>query len=647
MVKRLLLAALLSAPVVGPAPARAENDADQVFKFFAEESNAVTALRRPAATDRSPLAVDVITADEIRASGALDVWDLLRFRVGLDVITARSQAGYDRAVVSVRGIPRDSVTELRVMLDGRPVNSALDQGVIWNHIPVQIQDVDRVEIVRGPNAALYGSGAGSGVINIITRRPSKSFEASATALGGTLATRQGEASVEAARDDWGVRVSASDRFQGGFPKADGSGTADDWLHKQGANARTWYKPAPDTDLEFLVGAVREGHGLNATNDPQVYGWDHYQTVKLTQGFDGGSSLEARVSRTDDQLVGSPNSNGNVSQTRWWRYESEAFHSVPWWDDRMHTSYGIDWKYEAATADELFGPDAGVKTNRTVRGFLHQEVRLLDSLSVLGGFSNETANAGGWHKDFQVAALWSPLEDQSFRASYSRANMKPGLQHRHAATAFSLGSPGVNGILLGNPDLKPSPLTDYEAGWMGRFLDRKLETELTGYYMYIQDHFNLDVTAIPPGYFFAENYDNTNTLQLRGLEASVKWKFGAGRSLYANFSRETVTDQDHHTLYIATTPKHKANLGFDASLPRGFRLSANAGWKDAALADSNTGTTQDPIRPFWRFDARAAWSPCADFELFVSGMNLFAKSRREYIDGLVVPRTVFTGATVRY
>jgi len=642
------LAAVLLLLAAAPARARTSDASDAVFKFFQEESNAVTALRHPAPTDRSPLAVDVITAEEIKASGAIDVWDLLRFRVGVDVITGRSDAGYDRAVVSVRGIPRDAVTELRVLVDGRPVNSPLDSGVIWNHIPVQIQDIERIEIVRGPNAALYGSGAGLGVINIITRTPSKPFEASATAFGGGIATRQGEAAVEAARETWGARLSASDRSQGGFPKADGSGVANDWIHKQNANARTWFAPWSDATVELLAGVVREGHGMNMPNDPQAYGIDHFQTVRLAQGFDGGSSLEARVSRTDGQIVGSPGSNGSVAQTRWWKYDSEAFHSIPWGGGRLRTAYGVGWRYEAATADELFGPNAGPVTNRTVRGFFHQEIQVSDSLSVLGGFSNETANVGGWHKDFQVATLWSPFDDQSLRASYSRANTKPGLQNRFANQTFPLGfGPGINGILLGGTNLKPSPLTDYEAGWMGRFLDRRLCAEITGYYMYIQDHINLDVTTIPPGYFYAVSYDNTNTIQLRGLEASLKWRFASGSSLYANFARETVTDQDHHSLYINTTPKHKVNFGADAALPAGLRASFNAGWKDAYLADSNTGTAQDVIPAYWRFDARLGWTPRPEVELFVSGQNLFARSRREYIDGLVVPRTIFGGVTVRY
>ncbi len=647
--RRLAVCAFVTASLAFPSAVRADDaSSDTVFRFFQEESHAVTALRHPAPTDRSPLAVDVITAEEIKASGALDVWDLLRFRVGLDVVTGRSDAGYDRAVVSVRGIPRDSVTELRVMVDGRPINSPLDAGVLWAHVPVQMQDIARIEIVRGPNAALYGSGAGLGVINIITKTPTRPFEASATALGGDRGAREGDASVGAARGDWGGRLTLSDRSSGGFPRADGSGTPNDWLRVEKVNGRAWYKPAPDTTVEILAGGLQESHGAPLTNDPQVSGYDHFQTLHLAQTFDGGSSLEARVSRTDDQIRVNPDSLIQAGQTRYWKYDSEAFHSIPWWGGRLRTTYGAGWRYEAATADELFGPNAGVQTNRTVRGFLHQEIQLLDSVRVLGGVSNETANAGGWHKDFQVATLWSPRADQSVRFSYSRANTKPGLENRDARQPFSLGlGPGIDGVILGSRTLKASPLTDYEAGWTGRFLDRTVETDLTGYYMYIQDHLNLDATTVPAGYFDALAYDNTNTVQLRGLEASVKWHFAPGSSAYANLTRETVTDQDAHSLYIATTPKHKVNFGADALLGAGVRASFNAGWKDAYLADSNTGTAQDVIPAFWRFDARLGWSPRAGLELFVSGQNLFAPSRREYIDGLAVPRTVYGGATVRY
>jgi len=628
------------------APARADDAGDAVFRFFQEESNATTALRRPAATDRSPLAVDVITAADIKASGAVNLWDLLRFRVGMDVLEGRSSAGTDRAVVSVRGMPRDIVTELLVLVDGRSVYSPLTGGVLWEHLPVQIQDIERIEIVRGPNAALYGSNAGLGVVNIITRKPAKPFEASATALGGSLDTRQGTASVEAARDSWGARLSASDRAQDGFPKADGTGMGNDWLHEQKANVRAWRTAGPGTTLELLAGVAGEGHGKNLDADPQERGFNHFQTLHLTRDFDGGSRLEARASRTEDDTVDAPDVNGGVVDTHYWQYDSEVLHSVPWAGDRLRTTYGAAWRYAASRSNSIYGPAAGVATNRTVRGFLHQEIRVTDSISLLGGASNETANAGGDHTDWQIAALWSPVEDQSLRASAARANIKPGILNRYANLTFPIGG-GFNGALIGSQDLKPSPLTDYEAGWTGRFLDRALTLELTGFYMYVKDHINFDV--VPPfgPYPYVLQYDNTNLIQLRGLEASAKWRLAPGRSVYANFTRETVTDNDAHSLYINTTPKHKVNLGADAALPHGLRASFNAGWKDAYLADSNTGTAQDVIPAYWRLDARLGWTVGPRLELFVSGQNLLAPSRREYVDGLAAPRTIYGGATVRY
>jgi outer membrane receptor for ferric coprogen and ferric-rhodotorulic acid len=211
-----------------------------------------------------------------------------------------------------------------------------------------------------------------------------------------------------------------------------------------------------------------------------------------------------------------------------------------------------------------------------------------------------------------------------------------------------GAGVFTGQLLGGRNLNPSPLTDYEAGWMGRFFDRALTAELTGFYMYIQDHVNLDTANTTlPGAVTALAYDNTNTIQLRGLEASLKWRFAPGRSLYLNYTRETVTDQDHHSLYINTTPKNKFNAGFDAALPGRLRLSANAGYKDAYLADSNTGTAQDMIPAFWRLDARLGWQALPRLELFVAGQNLLAATRREYIDGLVVPRMIEGGMTLRF
>jgi outer membrane receptor protein involved in Fe transport len=277
----------------------------------------------------------------------------------------------------------------------------------------------------------------------------------------------------------------------------------------------------------------------------------------------------------------------------------------------------------------------------VRGFLHQSIRVLPTVSIMGGLNNETANAGGYHKDFQGAVLWSPTEEHSLRLSYSRANTKPQILNRYAD--FNANGGFVH--VAGNQQISPSPLTSYEAGWRGLFLDHALTLELTGFYTEIRDHLNLDQTSGPA--FINFTYDNTNTVILRGLEASLRWRAGPGRSFYTNYTEETVADQDAHAIYLNTTPRHKVNLGFDWALPLHLRASMNAGWKDAYMADSTAGAAQEAVPAFWRLDARVSWSPAAWLELFVAGQNLERPYRREFVDGLVVPRRIQGGMTVRF
>lgn len=625
--------------LVGPAAAATSEPAREAFRFFAEESRSSTALRRVSATQGSPVPVDVVTAEEIKASGAVNLWDLLRYRVGLDVIEGRSSAGANRAVVSVRGIPRDSTNELLVLLDGRSVYDPLGGATLWERIPVQLQDIERIEIVRGPNAALYGSNAGLGVINIITRRPVERAAGEASFRGGTRRLGELSAAGEATGASAGLRLSATSRTQGGAPLASNpSVEGHDFLRDHTGNLRGWTRFGENT-VELLAGLSRQEFGKSFGSKAQSRYDSNFQMARLERPTGEDSSMELRVSRDESVSYDFPDSNGRETGTRYWQYDLEGLQTVAWGEGRFQTTYGAAWRYAASASSYLYG-SSPLRTNRTVRGFLHQSVRVSPTVSVMGGLNHETANAGGYHKDYQVALLWAPLEDHAFRASYSRANIKPQIVHRYAD--FDANS-SVH--VSGNGSLYPSPLTSYETGWQGSFLDKALRLELTGFYTEIRDHLNLDQTSGPATVNLT--YDNTNTVILRGLEASASWRVSPGRSLFVNYTEETVADQDAHALYLNTTPRHKVNLGFDWVLPLNLRASMNAGWKDAYMADSVSGTAQEAVPAFWRLDARLSWTPSARLEFFVAAQNAEQPYRREYVDGLLVPRRIQAGTAVRF
>ncbi len=628
---------LLAAPVAAADPAES---AQEAFRFFAEEGRSSTPLRRVSSMQGSPVPVDVITAEDIAASGVVNLWDLLRFRVGLDVIEGRSSSGSNRAVVSVRGIPRDTNAELLVLLDGRSVYDPLSGVTLWEQVPVQLQDIERIEIVRGPNAALYGSNAGLGVINIITRRPSARLAGEATLRGGTGSLGELSAAGESAGARGGLRLSATSKTQGGAPSvANPSVEGHDFIHDHAGNFRGWTKLG-DSTVELMAGVDRQNFGKSFGVRSQGRMFTNFQMAHLERPTGPDSSLEINFSRNEFIASEFPNDSGLETNSRFWQYDTEALHTISWADGRLQTTYGAAWRYAASASSYLYG-STPLQTNRTVRGFLHQSIQVLPSVVLMGGMNHETANAGGYHKDFQTALLWSPTEAHSLRLSYSRANIKPQILHRYAD--FTTNSGAVH--IAGNPNLTPSPLTNYEAGWRGLFRDRTLTLELTGFYTEIRDHLNLDETSGPAAVNFT--YDNTNTVILRGLEASARWRVALGRSVYANYTQETVRDQDAHAIYLNTTPHHKVNLGFDWALPLHLRASMNAGWKDAYKADSTSGAAQEEVPAFWRLDARVSWSPASWIELFLAGQNLERPYRREFVDNLVVPRRIQGGTTVRF
>ncbi len=135
--------------------------------FFQPIETVITAGRTEQSIERAPATVTVISSEEIQASGALTIPELLRFVPGIDVMTITSS----HSELNARGLNQLLSNKLLVLVDGRSVYFDFFGGVIWQGLPFLLNQIDRIEIVRSPGSALYGANAFSGVINIITKTP--------------------------------------------------------------------------------------------------------------------------------------------------------------------------------------------------------------------------------------------------------------------------------------------------------------------------------------------------------------------------------------------------------------------------------------------------------------------------------------------
>jgi iron complex outermembrane receptor protein len=626
---------LICAALLAAVSARAADDA---FEFFREEARVYTASRRSEPSLSAPVAVEVITAEEIRAYGYTEIWDALRFVAGMDVVDGRSADG-NRALVSARGFTQEFVAEMQVLIDGRSVYSPFLGGIYWASLPVQLQDIERIEIVRGPNAALYGSNAGLGVINIITKAPGPKPAGSVSARAGSMGDRSAATAFESGGTRGGLRVSHEVRNLDGRPNASGTGEADDFLQSNRLNVRGEWRPSDALKLELLGGGVWMNAGVPASGrDPRARHTQSFEMARLTRSLDERGEIEATLSHDDSVIDVDPLFVGDV-RIRQYQYAAEALHRFSWLDEKAKTTWGGSLRLSGVQSDQVF-TGASRQHDQFARGYVHQSVRVAEPLTLVGGVSLEHED-GGTEPAYQAAVLYEPVPDQVLRASYSRAPVIAPLFSEHGDYRFSAGQ-----RFIGNPDLIAQTLTSWETGWSGRLLGGALRPGAAFYYLRVADRSSSVLLRTDPGPVAVVSTDNGNDAIARGAELSLEYAFGAGRTAFANYTYERVTDSKGAGL-AHETPASKANVGARAALGRGFSAAVVAGYKDAyTLSSGSRGTTASAPRSF-RLDARVAWSPRPDWELFVAGQDLLQPYRLEYADGTASPRRFEAGVTKRF
>lgn len=173
-----------------------------------------SATGKPQKVSEVPANMEIVTQDDIRRSGADNIPDVLQYLTGINF----RRSSFNDGEVSIRGYDQPWNPRLLVLINGQPVYEDFFGDVVWPSIPVQLEEIRQIEVVKGPNAALFGFNAASGVINIVTYDPLFDSVNAATARTGTQALRQGSAVATAAvPDQYGLRVSAGGLEAHEFP----------------------------------------------------------------------------------------------------------------------------------------------------------------------------------------------------------------------------------------------------------------------------------------------------------------------------------------------------------------------------------------------------------------------------------------------
>lgn len=605
----------------------------------------VTAAKREQKTTEAPAQATVVSADDVRAYGYRTLADILRSVPGFYVTNDRSY-GY----VGVRGFsrPGDFGGRVLLLLDGHRMNDSIyDTAAVLNDFIVDVDLIERVEVIRGPGSALYGNNAFFAVVNVFTKPAYRFQNGEVSAEAGTHDTYKGRLTF-AARSSTGTEavVSASALRSDGLPSTylpehDTPEEGDGVVHGQDEEeAESFFASLRRGGLALQAAAVgRDKNNPTGTYDT-VFG-EHVHT------FDGRSFLEGRYeSRLRENLqvlarlyydryeyLGEyPYGADDGSQQIVINRDESLSESVggeaqfTWaMSPRQNLVFGAEYRFD--NRQELRNYDADPRTDyldfaREIHSYglyLQDEYRPLQNLSVTAGVRYDHFDTFGGTLNPRLALVYSPVPPTVVKLLYGTAFRAPNgnelyYQDNGLSTKLSAG-------------LEPEKISTYEIVWEQRLAPRWRGT-VSGYWSSVSDLINLAEDPAD-GLLF---YDNIDQVETRGLEVQIEGQLTLGLRGRASYTWSKTEDQATGKP-LSNSPEHRAKLNLTAPIIRG-RLLAGAEVQYLSERATVGGRTLDAI---WLVNAtlfttrlKGAW----DISLSVS--NLLDTS---YSDPALTPDTV--------
>jgi iron complex outermembrane receptor protein len=599
---------------------------------------------------KTPAAVFVITQEDIRRSGATTIPEVLRLAPGVEV--ARIDA--DHWSIAIRGLAGQFSKDLLVLIDGRSLYTPLFAGVYWDVQSVMLEDVERIEVVRGPGGTIWGANAVNGVINILTKSAESTHGALVSLGGGNV--DQGTASIRyggTVRKDFNYRVYATGSIRGPEFHSDGNefdrfrmgqaGFRTDWkssekdtftvqgdIYSAGSGETSFLPTFPTPSA--LASEIQQNAIASASGGNLLARWQH------TNGEGSDIQIQAYFDRTNRVDI----EGGETRDTFDLDYVQHA---------RIFDDHNLTWGLGArvspsnfiqTTPGISFLPNA--QTDSVYSGFLQYELPIVrDKLTLTAGTKVEHNNFSGWEFEPSVRLLWSPTEHQSFWAAVTRAVRTPSRQDQDVAFDIFAGYLGVGTPpvptpvyfeVLGNPKANAERLIGYEAGYRTQ-VDSHIYLDFTLFYNRytgLQGYGPPFLTQASPTapVFFVLPYANIIQGPTVGAEVAPEWKITRWWQVRGSYSYLDMELKDKTgftdvgnllSSYQGSSPRHVVSFQSFFNLPKHFELDTTYRYSSRLPAYS--------VEAYSTADVRLGWHVGESTEFSVVGQNLLSPSHPEF------------------
>jgi iron complex outermembrane receptor protein len=625
-----------------------ETGLDEMFAIFSEEEIVVSALKRPRTVSKSPAIMSVVTARQIRQIGARTLSDILEIVPGFDV---QMDVNGEKEFI-VRGVFDAESSKVKVLIDGHSVNEPGTGGASFNFSDLVVDNIRRVEIVRGPGSALYGQNAFLAVVNVITMDTEEIDGFQVTTSGGSFDTRNfnllfgkeyGDLKISGFLDyldtEGFSKKIEQDIIQ---PPDSGSmapGRSQNEKEKTDLNLKLSYK-----NLEFMgkymkkrrEGYIGFGSALNNDtewNDTYIFGelryklhlmeklnmvtkayYDQYNSDALgelrPEGYFDVSTFGGllypdgikALSRIKYRTVGFEsqfNYNMFKGNELTFGFQYEYVHQGD-----IH--YGTNFNPLTLLPLTLFQsfsstlPFSRRATRHIYALYLQDEWSITEDIDLTVGVRHDRFTRFEGTTNPRFGLIWRFMEDAHLKLLLATAFRAPNFNE-----LFFINNP----ILIGNSSLDPEKINTFEVA-LGYNFTEHIRGNINYFYNRIRDRIQLDSQS-------PAQYQNMGGARIKGIEAELKADWGKHNYAYANYTFQDAEETKTRNR-LAFVPVHKANFGFNVGL-----------WK---YANANVNTFISGPRPREDSDTRRDMPSYTLTNLTLIGKN--------FIDNFEIRGSVF-------
>ena len=603
----------------------------------------VSASKSPIKLKRVPMAMFVITNDDIRRSGATTIPEVLRLAPGVEV--ARIEGS--KWSVGIRGFGSRLSRSVLVLIDGRTVYTTFFAGTYWEVQDTLLDDIDRIEVIRGPGGTIWGPNAVNGVINIITKS-AKETQGTLVSVGGGN-EEQGFVNFRYGGNNGGrlsYRVYGKAFTRGPQYHSDGR-NFDDWRAAQTGFRMDWEKSQRDS-VTFIGDAytMEAGQAVQAV----TYAPPHLRLVEGNAPLSGGN-LNARWTRV---LGEGSDIRVQAFYDRTNRLEANFGENRDTGDidvsirSRVQERHQLTWGAGARVSDgratEVVSGltfDPLQRTDYLFTGFFQDEIAVApEKLWITGGTKVLRTNFTGVLFEPSVRALWTPTQKQTVWGSYTRALRTPSRAERDFFLSGYVSTTPEGLPFMArfnaNRDFESEKLNGYEFGYR-RLFRPNLYLSLATFYNRYDDLFSQEITGSPvlettpppthlllPARFANSLFGSTS-----GYEISPEWRPGESwrlRAQYSYLNMRIQTDPGAPEVGSArvverSSPRHRALVQSSVDITDRFQFDVFYRYMAALPAHR--------VPSYSTGDARLAWRLASGLEFAFVGRNLFQPHHPEY------------------